>query len=167
MVAALLARSQARVQVQADQRKSLREPRKIAYVAFAECWNKRYRLAEVGRVKLHMALRVPQAREELLAEVAAHRSAAMDLTTELEHLCAVVLVEGPAAVTSAAIEASATGFAQFNALNDALRLFMSPNAPDGGLNDYDAKQHEAYKAYRAFLSEASDALSVDWLARQP
>jgi hypothetical protein len=55
ITAALLARSQARVQIRAEHQRALREPRRSAYVAFAEHWKNREDLLSRAWIELSLA----------------------------------------------------------------------------------------------------------------
>jgi hypothetical protein len=165
VVAAMFARSQVRMQIRAEHRRSLRDPRKAAYVAFAECWRNRLELTSDAWIELQLAAnhRGEPSFEGLLQAAYRYREQADSLSTALEHAQAVLYVEGPRAVTEASNEASGKLTAFRSKVNEAFEA-VQQDAPLGMLREpCDEARSGAYSAYLRFLHTASGVLGGDVL----
>ncbi|MFE3180167.1 hypothetical protein ACFXKR_04585 [Streptomyces violascens] len=160
IAAALLARSQARMQIHAEALRAIREPRKSAYVAFAETWWTRYSLLFDGWIELELAEENPDSSEydNLIAAAREFRERVFQAAAPLEHAQAVVHVEGPPNVTGTSIDA-------VGALVQVVRCFHTAvgNAPNGEAfgdrkADFEAAIATAHEGYLGFLYAASAAL---------
>ncbi|MFD0213445.1 hypothetical protein ACFVH9_31210 [Streptomyces hirsutus] len=165
VVAAMLARSQVRMQIRAEHRRSLRDPRKAAYVAFAECWRNRLELTSNAWIELQLAAdrRGEPELEGLLRAAYAYREEADSLSTALEHAQAVIYVEGPRAVTEAANEASGQLVVFRRKVHDAFIAIQNEVSVDNLSEGCSESRSDAYSAYLRFLHAASDVLGGDVL----
>ncbi|WP_158691067.1 hypothetical protein [Streptomyces sp. 351MFTsu5.1] len=168
--AALLARSQARSQLQAEHARILREPRKVAYLALAEEVIKDYNKLVTATSSLQVVAgnRYPTAFEDRMrAAREAYDSTRLDDHSH-GHRYAQVAVEGPPKVTQAAADCR-VAFLEFKAkVHECLVQFRR----DGGgtpeaiasLNELSQKFHTEYLA---FVHAAASAIAVDGLNTFP
>ncbi|MEU3333755.1 hypothetical protein [Streptomyces sp. NPDC006668] len=166
VVAAMFARSQLRMQIRAEHRRSLRDPRKAAYVAFAECWRNRLELTSSSWIELQLAADNRESPEfrGLLEAASTYREQADSLSTALEHAQAVVYVEGPRAVTAASNEASGKLTTYRRKVHDAFVAVQRGEPIDAALLEVGNEARDAaYRAYLRFLRAASDVLGDDVL----
>ncbi|MGW3247339.1 hypothetical protein [Streptomyces sp. NPDC001070] len=154
---------QARLQIEADRSRALRESRKAAYIAFADGWNLVYGTLSEAAIKLggiepHDP---PEEREERRRTARRLWGEARDLQRALLRLMHVVHVEGPEPLKGAAGEATGALVPYFGAVLDWL------HAVDGGT---ETPQHseeanraagEANMKHLDFLHATSDALTPD------
>ncbi|MFJ7293595.1 hypothetical protein [Streptomyces collinus] len=167
ITAAVITKSQARLQLRAEYARSLREPRKVAYVA----------LAEVAiKFRSHLttacaAVRVGADNEPGLATPTVEARAAYDHLSELaatvDHLRAAVDVEGPVDVRLAAAVLARDMAAVRNHLIDQVHALEAGARPT---NEAATKAQELQEAvhtsYLKFLNVAYDALRDDGLSGQ-
>ncbi|MFF3879406.1 hypothetical protein [Streptomyces sp. NPDC001978] len=165
VVAALFARSQVRMQLRAEHQRSLRDPRKAAYVTLAECWRSKHERASDAWMELRMTANHRGESEfaELLRAPSDHRAAAFNLTAALEHAQAVVYVEGPKAVTDASIHVSAELTSFLGKVHDANKAVHEGVSLDMHTEACEEARGNAYRQYLCFLYAASEVLGGDVL----
>jgi hypothetical protein len=160
ITAALLAKSQVRMQLKAEHARMIREPRKQAYASYAEAAKRDYERLEEARLDLAIA----QVNEAHRADVAARIRTLLDESFEhqnsvLEEWEAQVYMEGPHAVVEATVE-----------LDSALVEFRSAilrgheklqDGEDVDLAAVEEKGATAHTAYLRYLYTASEALNMD------
>jgi hypothetical protein len=162
--AALLARSQARSQLQAEHTRIIREPRKAAYIALAEAILKDYNKMVTAISCLHVAAESthPAAYEDRMrAAQEAYDSTHADDHSH-GHRYAQVAVEGPPRVTQTAADCR-TAFLEFKAQVHACLVQFQRNG--GGdpeaITSLDELCQESHRAYLAFVNAAASAIAVD------
>ncbi|WP_158973114.1 hypothetical protein [Streptomyces griseus] len=162
-IAALLGRSQTRMQLRADLQKSLREPRRAAYVAYAEGFRNSFELYQDAKRQLELALEFPDSRSECLEGTRRLYGQAFERQKRLEHEESVVYVEGPLEVTSAVVKAGGALGEYRSALLEALQGV--DEVPDSEvvsrIEKIELKVSAAHRSYLKFLYAASDALGYD------
>ncbi|WP_436990124.1 hypothetical protein [Streptomyces sp. enrichment culture] len=165
MTAALLARSQARMQLRAEHQRALREPRKSAYVAFAERWRSREDLLQQAWIELSLAAenRESSECENLLERASTLHSEATEMSVDLQHAEALVYVEGPGEVTNAAIGASRALVDLLMAVHGAVIAVQRGEVLGDRATTCEDAISAAHMKYLDFLHEASDALGGDVL----
>ncbi|MFF0097397.1 hypothetical protein ACFYSF_46975 [Streptomyces canus] len=160
VTAALLAKSQVRMQIQAEHARMIREPRKQAYASYAEEAKKDYERLTEAQLALEIAARHELRREESLTKVGALIDESFEHTnTVLETWEAQVYMEGPHAVVQATVRLD-TAFVELR----SVLLENHDKIEDGEDADLDAvreKHATAHKAYLRYLYEASAALNSD------
>ncbi|MER5978681.1 hypothetical protein ABT142_19540 [Streptomyces sp. NPDC001857] len=162
LTAALLGRSQARMQVRAEHQRALREPRKAAYITFTEHWWARYNVASQGWIELALAEenRASSEYESLLDAAEAFRDQAMD-SADIERAQAVVYVEGPSSVTDASMACIRALTTFVHSLHRAVVTIRQGNSLGGLAEEVEATSATAHEKYLAFLHAASDVLGED------
>ncbi|MFF8271718.1 hypothetical protein ACF059_30690 [Streptomyces sp. NPDC016562] len=154
---------QARLQIEADRARSLRESRKAAYVAFAEHWSLVHGTLSEAAVKLGgiEASDPPEEREErrqaarrLWNEARAHQRA-------LNRLMSVVYVEGPDQMAHAAQAASGALVSQFGAVLDWLHATDHATETPQHASEAAGAGSEAYGELLVFLYASADAVTPD------
>ncbi|MFF3822192.1 hypothetical protein ACFYYD_37510 [Streptomyces bluensis] len=165
VLAAVFARSQVRMQIRAEHRRALRDPRKAAYVAFAECWRNRLELTSNAWIELQLAAnrRNDPEFDELMQAASTYREEADALSAPLEHAQAVVHVEGPREVTAACNVASGDLVTFRKKVHEAF-VAVQNNASIVEMHEPgNNARNDAYASYLRFLSAASDVLGGDVL----
>ncbi|WP_146207027.1 hypothetical protein [Streptomyces tirandamycinicus] len=165
VTAALLARSQVRIQVRAEHQRALRDPRKSAYVTFAELWKSRHDLVARAWIELCLAADNPGSSEfaNMIEMVSQLREEALAASVSLDHAQAVVYVEGPRDVTSASIEATGALLDLLAALHEAFVAVQNGETLADRTTAYEEASSAANAKYLSFLYAASDALGGDVL----
>ncbi|MFD3437983.1 hypothetical protein ACFWU3_10805 [Streptomyces sp. NPDC058685] len=153
------------MQLHAEHLRALREPRKSAYVAYAECWKKRFNLIEQSWSDLYVADRHPgtQVAEGLLVSAAATRSEAIDMSAAMGPVQAVVYVEGPREVTHASVTASSRLVDLISLVRDSSAAVQNGEPAEEHAASFEPARNAAYNSYLDFLYAASDALGSDLL----
>lgn len=170
VVAALLARSQARFQLQAEHARIIREPRKAAYTSYAEALLRDHGRLTDAKSGLTVAARhePSEPRSEILRVARQKWESVRADDTDLEHRYAQVAVEGPRTVTNAAVQVNFI-LGQFSAqvmecLHDLeQRGSCSPDA----IALLEEKRDASYNAYLQYLDAASKAIGVDGITALP
>ncbi|GAA4991787.1 hypothetical protein [Streptomyces hyderabadensis] len=164
VIAALLARSQARSQILAEHVRLIREPRKATYVAFVEaCREEHDRLDNACQLlDLHLNSPIVAVREERYEGARNLYDASTEARRALKHLEAQVYIEGPPSVISAAVDLSAS-------LTDFRHEVLDVMAPDasGTIEAMEAARTASYEKYLDFLYRASEAVGADGLQKSP
>ena len=163
-ITALLSRSQIRMQIEAESKRVLMEPRRNAYTAYAEGHKKVY--GHISKAAVQVCISVNKqgdAYQECLQRAEESLRAAADEEDRLDHRQAVVYIEGPKFVTDACIAAG-----------KALTLYRAevfyevdamPNrtpSPEN-IQKIEKAGDEAFDLYLKYLYAASDALGSDLL----
>lgn len=165
VTAALLARSQARMQVLAEHARLIREPRKNAYIAYiTACLAEHDRLSEARR-DLVVGSEISSGAEERFEEAEQLFRESTEAQAELEHLEAQVYVEGPKTVIDAAVELGGKLTDFRHAVLDALHAERP--VPSDLIEAAAEKRSEAYGAYIDFLYAASDVMGADGVRTLP
>ncbi|MFH8657250.1 hypothetical protein [Streptomyces afghaniensis] len=164
VIAAFLARSQARSQMRAEHVRLTREPRKAAYVAFIEACQKEHdRLTEAGSyLTLYRTSPIVEARAERRRKATDLYDASTEARPALKHLEAQVYIEGPRSVISAAVDLSGS-LTDFR--HEVLDL-MDPDS-NGTVEAMEAARTGSYEKYLDFLYQASEAVGADGLQKVP
>lgn len=160
-----LGRRQARMQLRAEHVRLLREPRRSAYVAYAQCFQEVHALqAEAAKCASEAADAQEPHRGRLLRDAdSAYARAGERLHGELQQRQSAVTVEGPPPVTAAALEAEG---ALLIARGDVHRYIR--NLEDGNLADEHERAADdallgVHQPLVRFLNAASAALADDGL----
>ncbi|GGN67111.1 hypothetical protein GCM10011579_039250 [Streptomyces albiflavescens] len=161
---ALLARSQARSQLQAEHARIIREPRKAAYIALAEAILKDHNkmVTTISSLQVVAENRYPAAYEDRMrAAQEAYESTHADDHSH-GHRYAQVAVEGPPTVTQAAADCRGA-FLEFKA---QVHVCLVQFQRDGGgapeaIASLDELSQESHRAYLAFVHAAASAIAVD------
>ncbi|MEU4951308.1 hypothetical protein [Streptomyces lavendulae] len=158
VIAALLARSQGLLQVHAEHQRSIREPRKATYVAFAEAWYKQHSLITEAWARLEVAarLRGTPAYEEIASAVERMLDQAEETRNEIRHLGSAVQIEGPLWVSLAALKSQVEQLEHLHLLQEGVTALRSGTSPD--LRPLDAAGLKAAATYEDFLTAVSDSL---------
>ncbi|MFG2477554.1 hypothetical protein [Streptomyces fagopyri] len=148
------------MQIYADHRRALREPRKSAYVAFAESWWTRYNLLVDGWIELAVAEENYESSEyqNLISTARELRERVSASSESLEHAQAVVHVEGPFDVTDASVHAAGALIAAARCFSAAVTASPSSEAFSRLDIEFEAARSTAHEKYLAFLYAASKAL---------
>ncbi|MCY0925078.1 hypothetical protein OTB20_02435 [Streptomyces sp. H27-H1] len=152
---------QARLQIDAERTRALRESRKSAYVAFAEGWNLVHGTLTEAGIKLGgiTASDPPEEREERRQAARRLWNEARALHRPLDRLLSVVYVEGPSPMRDAAMAATGALAPHFSA------VMVWLHAVDGGTettqhaSERDRAGSNAYGKLLEFLYAASDAVT--------
>ncbi|MFJ2023369.1 hypothetical protein ACIODW_06060 [Streptomyces sp. NPDC087897] len=160
VIAALLAKSQVRMQIQAEHARMIREPRKQAYASYAESAKKDYERLSEARLSLELAAQYESRREELLTKIGGLIDESYEhANTVLETWEAQVYIEGPHAVVQATVRLG-------NCFVDLRSVLLENHGKieDGEEADLDVvrEKHAAvHMAYLDYLYRASAALNAD------
>ncbi|MFF7935581.1 hypothetical protein [Streptomyces sp. NPDC007940] len=168
IVAALLARSQARSQLHAEHARIIREPRRAAYVAFTEVALKDHnRLSEIVNL-LETSATHPNYGEAGLETARQQHEAVRANSPERDHRYAQVVVEGPRTVTDQATT-HRVAFADFVSESlDCLHQFeRSGNCPPDAIRSVQEKRSECYGSILDFLYAAQRAIGADGINQPP
>ncbi|WP_139131654.1 hypothetical protein [Streptomyces sp. WMMB 714] len=162
-IAALSSRAQARLQLRAEHVRLIREPRKQAYVAYAEaCQTEFDRLSKIGQ---HLEILQSRDSEDERAERRESAVALYDASTaaqgSLKHLQAQVHIEGPRSVINAAIDLSGKLGDFKHRLLDVIHPELQTGEVDDTSEKIKAARDTAYRAYLKFLYRSSDAIGED------
>ncbi|GAA0950079.1 hypothetical protein GCM10009576_081480 [Streptomyces rhizosphaericus] len=160
----LLGRAQARMQLKAEHVRVLREPRRAAYSAFAECLQQIRTLHDAIGSQLAAAAAGAEdlQREESLQEALRVYQQAGDLFHgELQRLQSSVTVEGPPDVTKAALRAGSTLLYERGTLHRWIRFLEDGTAAEEHQRESDDANLAAQLEIVSFLNEASSALAYD------
>jgi hypothetical protein len=108
IAAGFFTRSQVRMQIRAETARMVREPRKTAYVAYAEAFLKVMAGLDDSLISVQIASEEEQAesRTELGQEAEEEYEGAIELFPNLDHALALVSVEGPPRVNLLAVKAA-------------------------------------------------------------
>jgi len=163
IVTGLLGRAQARMQLKAEHVRILREPRRAAYSAFAECLQRIYALHAIeGQFAATAAGAEGLQREESLQEARRAYQQAGDLFHgELQRLQSSVTVEGPPSVTEAALRAGSALLNERGTLHRWIRFLENGTAAEEHERESDDAGLAAHVEIVSFLNEASSALAHD------
>lgn len=165
VVTGLLGRSQARMQLQAEHARLLREPRRSAYVAFALCYQEVNAL-HMKAVKLASAAvdSVDPDRIRLLDDADdAYAQAGERLHGDLQRLQSGVTVEGPPVVTAAAFEAEDALLASRAELYGWLRHLKRGTAAAEHQRSAEDALLAVHPSLTCFLNQVSAVLADDGL----
>ncbi|MYW47917.1 hypothetical protein [Streptomyces sp. SID161] len=164
IVAALLARSQARSQLQAEHARIIREPRRAAYAGFAEVALKDHKQLSKAVNNLLVAAQTipPHSREEFLTAAQQLYDSVQANENEQDHRFARVVVEGPQRVTDGAVEFRGA-FADFSGqvLVCLLQSGGNDSCPPEELASLKEKRTVCYSSILRFLYSAQRALGAD------
>jgi hypothetical protein len=154
---------QARLQIEADRVRALRESRKAAYVDFAEGWNLVYEALGEAAVKLGGIAPhdPPDEREERRQAARRLWNEARALRRRLERLTNVVHVEGPSRLRDAAQQALDALTPYFAAVMTWLHAIDGASETPEHSAEASRTGSEAYGKLLAFLYATSDAVSPD------
>ncbi|MFC9749944.1 hypothetical protein [Streptomyces niveus] len=154
---------QARLQIEAERSRALRESRKSAYVAFAEGWNLVHgTLGEAGIKLGGIAASDPlEEREERRQAARRLWNEARALHRPLDRLMAVVYVEGPSEMRDAAAAATGALAPHFSAVMAWLHAVDDETETPQHAMERDRTSSDAYGKYLAFLYAAPDAVLPD------
>jgi hypothetical protein len=164
IAAALLARSQSRLQLQVEVAQAMREPRKAIFVAYAEGCRQEHE--ELQNALSHVQeIAAPEAttdeQQTSIDEVERHLTASINKSADRAHVQAQVEIEGPEQVIDAAIKLSVRLNAFHNAVIQAFWGIARRDARSNErLDEALTKEAEATVAYRLFLCAASDSLTI-------
>ncbi|MFB6962239.1 hypothetical protein ACFCYB_35995 [Streptomyces sp. NPDC056309] len=167
VIAAILARSQARIQMQADYVRMLREPRKASYVAYVEAHDEVTKLLHQVFVLLMRDPEIsdPDIRAQRREEAENVYNEADNGSRGIDRLRAALVVEGPASVAGSASVADLALEEYKNAVMAWLHATLE-DTPDRDLNLAAAEaRRESYLAYTKLLADASEAIGEGSLAR--
>ncbi|WP_435228263.1 hypothetical protein [Streptomyces sp. Tue6028] len=168
--AALLARSQARSQLKAEHARSLREPRRVAYMAFAETMVEDQNALSTATSHLQVVARNehPGAREELLNRAREAYDSLESNEHHHAHRYAQVVVEGPPRVSSAASDAR-VAFTEFKSqvFNRLIELKRGQGSCPDMAESLGESLLAAHKAYIDFVHAAALAMTADGVDRLP
>ncbi|MEY9994237.1 hypothetical protein ABIE67_006269 [Streptomyces sp. V4I8] len=164
ITAALLARSQTKLQLRAEHVRMIREPRKVTYVAYTEVARKLHDFMSEAVSKFYgMASHSHGITEDEVSEVRALYDQVVATQSEFDHTQAQIYVEGPPSVRKAAItlgsKLSDFRGGIFDRLCDLERRQIVP-----AIEQVDALKEArsaAHRAYLDFLYSASEAIGAD------
>ncbi|MGW2835997.1 hypothetical protein [Streptomyces sp. NPDC001286] len=154
---------QARLQIDADRARALRESRKSAYLAFAEsCHLVHGTLSEAG-LKLGgiAASDPPEEREERRQTARRLWNEARALHRQLDRLQHIVYVEGPSEMGTAAQAATGALVPYFGAVIDWLHAVDNESETPQHQAEQERAHSEAYGKLLEFLYAASDTTLPD------
>ena len=163
MTAALISRSQTRMQLRAEHIRALGEPRRRAYISFTESFYSTYNeLSDAGIYLSFDDSLSNHERAQALRRAREHFDAAHALRVQLERHTASTHVEGPQKVTNAAIEA----MGKLTDFRHIIAVVLDPDASDPSFTADDIRQARlaTYQSYLNFLYAASEALTQDGLS---
>ncbi|WP_159403855.1 hypothetical protein [Streptomyces sp. NRRL S-646] len=154
---------QARLQIDAERTRALRESRKSAYLAFAEGWHLVFGTLSEASIKLGgiEASDPPEEREERRQTARRLWNEARALNRSLDRLQHVVYVEGPHQMGGAAQAATGALVTYFGAVLDWLHAVdHGAETPQHG-SDQQGASSDAHGKLLDFLYAASDATGLD------
>ncbi|WP_371798624.1 hypothetical protein OG963_06340 [Streptomyces sp. NBC_01707] len=154
---------QARLQIDAERTRALRESRKSAYLAFAESWHLVYGTLSEAGIKLGgiEASDPPEEREERRRAARHLWNEARALNRSLDRLQHVVYVEGPHQMGGAAQAATGALVPYFRAVLDWLHSVDHGTETPQQRSDQGRAGSDAYGKLLEFLYASSDAVSPD------
>ncbi|WP_354392699.1 hypothetical protein OH781_05795 [Streptomyces sp. NBC_01550] len=154
---------QARLQIDAERTRALRESRKSAYLAFAESWHLVYGTLSEAGIKLGgiEASDPPEEREERRRAARHLWNEARALNRALDRLQHVVYVEGPHQMGGAAQAATGALVPYFGAVLDWLHSVDHGTETPQQRSDQGRAGSDAYGKLLEFLYASSDAVSPD------
>jgi hypothetical protein len=159
----LLSRGQTRMKIRAEHVHMLQEPRRNAYIAFAECTQKIHDLYTGAKQSAALAAEAEGVqRIEKIREAEGGYSQAGDLFYgQLPQVLARVTVEGPAYVTEAALLAEEALLADRGDLHRWIRSLENGTANKEHENESEGAHLTAGRTRLDFLNRASQALADD------
>ncbi|MGY5031277.1 hypothetical protein ACWC9U_10155 [Streptomyces sp. 900116325] len=154
---------QARIQIDAERIRALRESRKSAYLAFAEGWSQVHGTLGEAAIKLGgiAASDPPEEREERRQTARRLWNEARALHHHLNRLLHVVYVEGPSQMADAAQAASGAMVPVFGTVIDWLHAVDNEIETPQHRAEQETSHIEAYGKLLQFLYSASDATMPD------
>lgn len=154
---------QARLHIDADRTRTLRESRKATYVAFAEGWRLVHETLGEAAIKLGgiAASDPPEEREERRQAARRLWNEARALERPLGRLMSVVYVEGPSQMQGASREASGALVPYFGAVLDWLHAIDNATETPQHAEAAGGAGGDAYSKLLDFLYAASDTLAPD------
>lgn len=162
--AALLGRSQARSQLKAEHARSLREPRRAAYMAFAETMVKDHNVLSNAAGHLQVVARNahPDAREELLNRARESYDSLEPNIDHHAHRYAQIVVAGPPEVSSAASSAR-SAFIEFKSqvFHSMIELRRSQGSDPDMAESLSESLQSSHKRYLDFVHAAARAMAAD------
>ena len=166
LVTGFLGRGQARMQLRAEHARLLREPRRSAYVAFAQCFQEVHALHAAAAKSASAATEAGEPdRGRLLREAdGAYEQAGERLHGRLQRLQSAVAVEGPPGVTSAALGAEDALLASRTELYRWIRQLERGAPAEERERAADDALLAVHQALVPFLNAASAALADDGLS---
>ncbi|MEU1787765.1 hypothetical protein ABZ553_18145 [Streptomyces sparsogenes] len=153
--------------MQADYVRMLREPRKAAYVAYVEAHEEVNGLLHRAYILLHRDPEItdPNLRAQRLDEAENAFNEAHDRAPAMDHLRAVIVVEGPADVAESAAIADAALHEYKSAVMQWLYATLR-DAPDEALKLAAIEARSASRhAYTKLLTDASEAIGEGSVVR--
>lgn len=159
ITAALLSKSQVRMQIEAEHARAIREPRKAAYAAFAEAAKKDYERLGRALPMLVRASRYESQRADALAAVGEIIDESLhDVAAVLEEREAHVYMEGPGRVIDSTLDVNEGLIAFRTAVLDALEKME--NGEEADFDGLEQTRTVAHRHYLSYLHSASRALST-------
>ncbi|MCG7206557.1 hypothetical protein [Streptomyces arenae] len=154
---------QARLQIDAERTRALREARKSAYLAFAEGWSQVHGTLGEAAVKLGgiAASDPPEEREERRQTARRLWNEARALHSHLSRLMHVVFVEGPLRMADAAQVASGALVSDFSTVIDWLHAVDDETETPQHGAEQERAHGDAYGKLLEFLYAASDTTLPD------
>jgi len=154
---------QARLQIDAERTRALRESRKSAYLAFAEGWSQVHGTLGEAAIKLGgiAASDPPEEREERRQAARRLWNEARVLNRQLNRLMHVVFVEGTSQMADAAQAASGALVSDFGTVIDWLHAVDNETETQQHVAEQERAHGEAYSKLLQFLYAASDATLPD------
>ncbi|MBF6046369.1 hypothetical protein GO001_14230 [Streptomyces sp. NRRL B-1677] len=170
ITAALLARHQARAQLRAEHARIIREPRRAAYASYAESAIKNHNQLLKALTNLNAASqRDPsEARSECIATARQCYETVKTSGDEREQRHGQVTVEGPLAVTEAAVSCE-SDFIDFKiqVMECLHQLEHGESCDHNSITSTVEKCDKAYTSYLTYLHAASRAINADGITRLP
>ncbi|MFB9632159.1 hypothetical protein ACFFR9_00800 [Streptomyces spiralis] len=165
IVAALLARSQSRTQLQAEHVRLIREPRKGTYVAYAEAARQEHdRLVEIlTRTTVVARQGRSEAHESFMAVAEQLYQDSDQQAGARKHLEAQVYIEGPSTVIGAVVRLASSQHDFKESAHACLEQLRRGTCPPELVDAMHAKRDVAYDRYLGYLYAASAVMQADGL----
>lgn len=165
VVSGFLGRGQARMQLRAEHARLLREPRRSAYVAFAQGFQEVHALHTEAAKSASAAVEAEEPdRSRLLSDAhGAYTQAGDRLYGEFQQRQSAVMVEGPPALTAAAFEAESALLTSRGELYRWIRHLERGAAAEDHERAADDALLAVHQSLVRFLNVASTTLSDDGL----
>ncbi|MBJ6639885.1 hypothetical protein H4K36_22155 [Streptomyces sp. DHE7-1] len=165
VVAALLARSQSRTQLQAEHLRLIREPRKATYVAYAEAVQQEHdRLLEIlSRTTVVARQGRSEALESFMAVAEQLYQDSDQQAGARKHLQAQVYIEGPSTVIGSAVDLASSQHDFKEAALACLQQLRRGSCPPELVDAMHEKRDVAYGKYLNYLYAASAVMQADGL----
>jgi hypothetical protein len=157
-ITSLVNRSQSRMQLEAEHKRILLEPRRNTYIAFTEHFKKVHDALE--DLQIHIASLVDieaDFGDERIREFWSMYAKVQEMIPTLDHLRAATYIEGPSAVTGACIDACNAMQESKSNTREVINELSSGNVSTELADSLQEEHMKAYDLYLRFLYTASDA----------